>query len=171
MTITTRRLTRDDFALMPGLVALLQDAVDHGASVGFLAPLDNAPAWDYWLSVMDRLESGLLCWIALEGQTVAGTVQLEPCGKQNGRHRAEVMKLLTLASKRRRGIAAGLMQALESEARFRGLKLLFLDTEAQSPAERFYQSQGWARSAEIPCYALTAQGQLCATVFYFKVLT
>ena len=40
--ITVRRLTRDDFALMPGLVTLLQDAVDHGASVGFLAPPTTA---------------------------------------------------------------------------------------------------------------------------------
>lgn len=169
--ITARRLTRDDFALMPGLVALLQDAVDHGASVGFLAPLDNGPAWDYWLGVMDKLESGLLCWVAMDGQQLVGTVQLDPCTKQNGRHRGEVCKLLTLSSHRRRGVAALLMQQVEAEARLRGMKLLFLDTEAQSPAEKFYQSQGWARSGEIPWYALTAQGQLCATVFYFKMLT
>ena len=91
-------------------MALLQDAVDHGASVGFLAPLDNGPAWDYWLGVMDRLESGLICWVALDGQTIVGTVQLDPCTKQNGRHRGEVCKLLTLSSYRRRGVAALLMQ-------------------------------------------------------------
>jgi len=168
--ITVRRLTRDDFALMPGLVALLQDAVDHGASVGFLAPLDNGPAWDYWLSVMDKLESGLLCWVALDGQKVVGTVQLDPCMKQNGRHRGELCKMLTLSTHRRRGVAAQLVQALEAEARLKGLMMLFLDTEAQSPAEKFYQSQGWTRSAEIPWYALTAQGALCSTVFYYKQL-
>jgi acetyltransferase len=169
--ITIRRLTRDDLALMPGLVALLQDAVAHGASVGFLAPLENGPAWDYWLSVMDRLESGLICWLALEGQQVVGTVQLEPCAKQNGRHRGEVCKLLTLTTHRRRGIAALLMQQLESDARLHNMTLLVLDTEAQSAAEPFYQSQGWTRSAEIPGYALNPQGDPRATVFYFKALT
>ncbi len=169
--LVVRRLTRDDFALMPGLVALLQDAVAHGASVGFLAPLDNAPAWDYWLSVMDKLAGDLVCWVAMEGQVVVGSVQLDPCMKQNGRHRGEVCKLLTLSSYRRKGVAAQLLAVLEQEARLRRLSTLFLDTEAQSGAEAFYQAKGFTRTAEIPAYALTATGEPCATVFYYKLLT
>ena len=169
--LVVRRLTRDDFALMPGLVTVLQDAVAHGASVGFLAPLDNAPAWDYWLSVMDKLAGDIFCWVAMDGQQVVGTVQLDPCRKENGRHRGEVCKLLTLSSRRRQGVAVRLLTMLEREARLRGITTLFLDTEAQSAAEQFYQAQGWTRTAEIPAYALSTQGDLCATVFYYKLLT
>ena len=97
-------------------------------------------------------------------------MQLDPCMKQNGRHRGELCKMLTLSTHRRRGVAGQLVQTLEAEARLRGLMMLFLDTEAQSPAEKFYQAQGWTRAAEIPWYALTAQGALCATVFYYKQL-
>jgi hypothetical protein len=34
---------------LPQLIVLLQDAVDSGASVGFLAPLADVDAYHYWM--------------------------------------------------------------------------------------------------------------------------
>jgi acetyltransferase len=42
-------------ARLPQLAALLQDAVDSGASVGFLPPLSEAEATEYWREVVSAL--------------------------------------------------------------------------------------------------------------------
>jgi ribosomal protein S18 acetylase RimI-like enzyme len=51
------------------------------------------------------------------GGGIVGTVQLDLAGQANGRHRAEVIKLMVLSSARRRGIGCALMEAAEAEAR------------------------------------------------------
>lgn len=153
------------------LTALLFDAVGHGASVGFLADLDAAEANAYFDAVAAQLSQGTLClWIATQGDRLLGSVQLAPCTKRNGLNRAEVQKLLVLHAARRRGIARQLMQALETEAQHRQLGLLYLDTEAGSPAERLYQSLGYARAGEIPDYAARPDGVYHPTALYFKTL-
>jgi hypothetical protein len=42
----------------PGLVALLKDAVDSGASIGFLPPLGEAEGEAYWRGVVDAVGDG-----------------------------------------------------------------------------------------------------------------
>src|SRR5688572_4830665 len=76
------------------LVALLCDAVDSGASVGFLPPLQDAEAREYWRSVQAAIGAGTRVLLgAVENGTVVGAVQLDLATSPNGRHRAEVMKL------------------------------------------------------------------------------
>jgi len=41
--------------LLPQLTALLQDAVDSGASIGFLPPLAPEMAEDYWAGVLREM--------------------------------------------------------------------------------------------------------------------
>jgi len=53
LTAQTARDTLND------LVELLQDAVDSGASVGFLPPLWREVASNYWLSVFTDLRATL----------------------------------------------------------------------------------------------------------------
>ncbi|TLX60704.1 GNAT family N-acetyltransferase [Stutzerimonas nosocomialis] len=155
----------------PGLVALLADAVAHGASVGFLADLSAAEADAYFDAVAAQLALGTLClWVARQDERVLGSVQLAPCAKRNGLNRAEVQKLLVLQGARRQGIARRLMEALETEARQRRLGLLYLDTEAGSPAEALYQSLGYQRAGEIPDYAARPDGVYHPTALYFKTL-
>ncbi|MBA1273460.1 GNAT family N-acetyltransferase [Stutzerimonas azotifigens] len=155
----------------PGLIALLVDAVAHGASVGFLADLSLAEADAYFDAVAGQLEQDTLClWIATQGDSVLGSVQLAPCTKRNGLNRAEVQKLLVLQSARRQGIARRLMQTLEAEALQRRLGLLYLDTEAGSPAEALYQSLSYQRAGEIPDYAARPDGVYHPTALYFKTL-
>lgn len=158
-------------AMLPGLVALLQDAVQHGASVGFLAPLTAQAALEYWLGVIRSIsDTGRMIWIALYNNTVVGTVQLVPCMWENGRHRAQVQQLFVLHSIRRMGLASRLMHQLEQDASTQGIRTLHLDTECGSQAEAFYQRMGYTRSGAIPDYSLTSQGQPSDGCIYYKSL-
>jgi acetyltransferase len=160
-------------AAEPALIALLGDAVDSGASVGFLRPLAPAAAAAYWRTVAADVEQGsrvlLVARRAGDG-TVVGTAQLELAMRENGRHRAEVAKVMVLGAARRQGIGRALMLAAEDEARRLGRSTLVLDTRAGDPSERLYTSVGWQRAGEIPRYARSAGGGLDATVFYYKLL-
>jgi acetyltransferase len=166
------RLTEiEALAALPGLMALLEDAVNHGASVGYLRPLDSRLSHRYWLEVCEALATGSrILLVARERDEIVGSVQLDLSRKPNGRHRAEVQKLLVLSTCRRHGIARDLMRAIEDEARRANRTLLVLDTEAGSDAVPFYDSQGWERCGSIPDFALSADGVPTANILYFKRL-
>jgi acetyltransferase len=157
--------------LLPDLTTLLIDTVEHGASVGFLAPLNMDDARRYWLGVLDELARGNLhMWVAHEYGRVIGTVQLDPSPRANGRNRAEVCKLMVHSAWRGRGIASLLMASLEGAAHKLGRGLLFLDTEAGSGAEGLYAALGYTRVGEIPAYATSPDGVLRGTAYYYKQL-
>jgi GNAT superfamily N-acetyltransferase len=99
-----------------------------------------------------------------------GSAQLELAMRENGRHRAEVAKVMVLRSARRQGIGRALMLAAEDQARRLGRSTLILDTRAGDPSERLYASVGWQRVGEIPRFARSAGGALDATAFYYKLL-
>ena len=157
--------------LLPAFAALLQDAVQDGASSGFLRPLPAAAAENFWREIAREVSqnSRVLLIAKCEGE-LAGTVQLGLCGKPNGLHRAEVQKLLVHTRWRGRGIGKALMSAIELEARALGRALLYLDTEPGKPAESLYQRHGWTRCGEIPDYACTPDGHLHPTALYFRRL-
>src|SRR5262249_25512955 len=68
---------------------ILVDSVEHGASVGFLAPLDRAAADDYWRRVERAVADGRSILLAAEsGGAVAGTVQVDVDTPPNQPHRA-----------------------------------------------------------------------------------
>lgn len=166
--VTAAGAAREEAAL----VAILQDVVDAGASVGFLAPLARDEAVAYWREVAAAIAAGTrtLLIARLPGQDAVGTVQLELCPRPNGRHRAEVTKLMVRRSARRRGIAGALMRAVEAEARRRGRTTLVLDTRAGDPSERLYRSLGYHRAGAIPRYAESSDGRLDATALYYRLL-
>jgi GNAT superfamily N-acetyltransferase len=168
--VTLRRIETAATAPAEGLVDLLIDVVRGGASVGFLWPLDRTGARDYWRSVLAALGDGLLLWVAESGPRVLGTVQLAPCLKANGRHRAELQKLLVQPSARGQGIASRLMAAVEAEACARGLTLLVLDTLVGSAADPIYRHLGWQHAGSIPDYAAAPDGTLHATAVFYKRL-
>ncbi len=167
-TIAIRQATARDECLVPGLCRLLRDAIDDGASIGFLAPLGESTGLRFWRGVFADLDRDTLLWVAQSGQQIVGTVQLALCHKENGRHRAEVQKLLVLRTHRGNGIATRLMQAAEQYAHRNNRRLLYLDTIAGSAAETVYQHLGWSKSGEIPDYAAMPNGEIRATAIYFK---
>jgi len=168
--IAIRRVAAADERVQQGLCELLVDAVDGGASIGFLAPLALTRAREYWSGAFRDTATGLVLWVAEEAGRVVGTIQLNPCRKDNAPHRAEVQKLFVLGSHRGRGIASDLLAEVEAFARADGRTLLVLDTEKESVAESVYRRRGWQRAGEIPNFALTPSGAMHATVYYYKLL-
>jgi acetyltransferase len=171
LKISVRQVIAREEPLVQGLCGLLSDAVAHGASVGFLAPLAPQAAARYWEQAFSSLSTGLHLWVAQSEGVVVGSVQLLPSEKENGRHRAEIQKLLVLKSHRGQGIASQLMQAAEAFARSKDRTLLVLDTQVGSPAEAMYRHLGWQKAGEIPGYAAAPDGELQATAYYFKRTT
>ncbi|MDR9752220.1 GNAT family N-acetyltransferase [Pseudomonas sp. SZMC_28357] len=154
-----------------GLVDLLLDAVGYGASVGFMADLDAAQAREYFDEVQAQVIKGsVLLWVVVKDEQVLASVQLNLCQKANGLNRAEVQKLLVREQARRRGLGQQLMQALELAARQHKRGMLYLDTEAGSPAEAFYRALGYSKAGQIPDYACDPQGTYRPTALYYKIL-
>ncbi|MGG4345924.1 N-acetyltransferase family protein [Paenibacillus lautus] len=147
------------------LTELLIRVVENGASVGFLAPLSYDEAYAYW---EDVLGPGVTLWVAVQdGQTI-GTVQLQYAMKANGRHRAEVAKLMVDPASRRGGIGRALMLHLEPKAKQEARTLLVLDTREGDPSNKLYQSLGYIQAGVIPDFALSSNGELDGTVLYYK---
>jgi GNAT superfamily N-acetyltransferase len=152
------------------LARLLVDAVDGGASVGFLAPLAESAAREFWRESLTH--DDVLTWVAREdGGTIAGVVQLALPALPNAAHRGEVKKLLVHRAARGRGIASELMAALEAEAAQRGRWVLMLDTQTGSPAELIYARWGWRTIGVMDQHAADPSGRLAPTTFMTKQLT
>jgi GNAT superfamily N-acetyltransferase len=156
---------------LPELCNLLLDAVNNGASLGFLSDLNDKKAKSYWLHVFSSLSGGMVLWVAEEEGNILGSVQLSMCQKENGQHRAEVQKLFVHSTARGKGISSLLMNTLEMYALDHYRTLLVLDTQTGSKAEQVYQHLGWINAGEIPDYASSPDGTLHPTSIYYKKLT
>ena len=160
-------VSRLDADALTQLTDLLIAVVAEGASVGFLPPLARADAQRYWSGVPGP--DTVLLVAEREGRIV-GTAQLHLAAQANARHRAEVAKVLVDPEARRQGIGRALMQWIEEAARQAGRTLLILDTRAGDVSNGLYRSLGYVEVGEIPRYARSADGQLAATVIYYKEL-
>ncbi|CAH0242291.1 Acetyltransferase [Peribacillus simplex] len=144
---------------------LLVQVVNDGASIGFLPPMKQSEAKDYWGSA---LNPDVILFVAkLQGEIV-GSVQLHLCSKQNGGHRAEIAKLMTHTGYRRNGIGRSLMLEAEKRAKQEGRTLLVLDTREGDPSNSLYTSLGYIQAGRIPDYAKSANGEFHPTILYFK---
>lgn len=142
------------------LVALFRDAVDSGASIGFLPPVADAEAAQYWDSVATAVgeDSRVVLAAHDEDLGLVGSGQLELAMRANASHRAKVM---VHRRARRRGVGRALMLALEEHARRLGRTTLILDTRQGDPSEGLYRSVGWTFACAIP---------RDATALYLKLL-
>ncbi|MEV7423425.1 GNAT family N-acetyltransferase [Streptomyces sp. NPDC091212] len=153
------------------LAELLVDAVAGGASVGFLDPLDRAAAAGWWRAQAPAVRDGRLSVrVARSGGRVMGTVGVTYADKANGRHRAEIGKLLVHREARGRGLGRTLLTAAEEAAAGSGVTLLLLDTQTGSPAEALYRSAGWTAVGVVPGHAADPGGTPRATTFFYKDL-
>jgi GNAT superfamily N-acetyltransferase len=170
--INIERLTAEAaLDVLPELAALLWDAVESGASIGFLLPLTDEEEINYWQDVISALrEPYRILLVARIDQRIVGTVQLDLASRPNGNHRAEVAKLMVHTSYRKHGVGQALMHAIEQEARLEGRTTLILDTREGDPSERLYTKLGYTRAGTIPKYARSTDGSLHTTVFMYKLL-
>jgi acetyltransferase len=162
--------------ILPDLVELLQDVVNSGGTIGFMPPVSSEEASIYWQDVMQALRGPLrVLVVARDGNTrdggaVIGSAQLDLCGRSNGLHRAEVMKVMVHSQHRKKGIGAQLMQAIETQAKLEGRSTLVLDTREDDDGVRLYKREGYVAAGVIPEYARSADGSLHATVYMYKLL-
>jgi ribosomal protein S18 acetylase RimI-like enzyme len=170
---TITRLSADDF---PGnvrsLAGLLADVVAGGSSLGFLSPFDQDAAAAWWHTQQPAVSDGsLTVWVAHGPGGVTGTVSLALERKPNGRHRAEIVKLMVHRDARGQGLARALLTTAEQAAARAGATLLLLDTATGSAADHLYRTAGWTRYGIVPDYATNPDGSLEHCSFYYKQLT
>ncbi|HYK73017.1 MAG TPA: GNAT family N-acetyltransferase [Pseudoneobacillus sp.] len=147
------------------LTELLILTVEDGASIGFLPPMQDSDAIEYWESV---LGPDVILYVAELNNKIVGSIQLHLCTKPNGEHRAEIAKLMTHPHFRRKGIGRALMEKAEERAKAEGRSLLVLDTREGDASNELYASLGYVQVGKIPQYAKSANGELHATIIYYK---
>jgi ribosomal protein S18 acetylase RimI-like enzyme len=122
-------------------------------------PFGHDDAAAFWRSLAEpvRRRDRAVLAVRDDAGRVVGTVQVGFPGMPNGRHRAEVAKLLVHPRGRRSGLGATLMTAAEQVALADGRHLLVLDT-AEDDARRLYARLGYAEAGRIPDYARSVDG-------------
>lgn len=147
------------------LSELLVRVVDDGAAVGFLPPMKQSSAREYWNSV---IAPGVILFVAKMNNQIVGSVQLHLCSKENGLHRADIAKLIADPNFRRKGIGRALMLSAEERAIQEERSLVILDTREGDPSNLLYQSLDFIEAGRIPNFAKSANGELHSTVLYYK---
>jgi GNAT superfamily N-acetyltransferase len=168
--LVVQRVSTVTPAQLDGLVQVLIDCVEGGASVSFMHPLSEDKARAFWRRVIDGVANGQRALvIAQQDDAVVGTVQLVLDQPENQPHRGDLSKMLVHRRARRQGVGAALLRQAEDAARESGKTLLVLDT-ASRDAQRLYERMGWQRCGHVPDYALLPFGGLCGTTFYYQRL-
>jgi GNAT superfamily N-acetyltransferase len=169
--VPVRRLEHVDERHIEGLVDVLADCVEYGASVSFMHPLTRERAAEFWRGIARAVAAGERVLLVAEDEYgICGTVQLIFALPENQPHRADLAKMLVHRRARQRGVGAALVRAAEQTARECGKTVLVLDTVTGSTADRLYTRLGWQRVGEIPQYALLPQGGLVATTVFYRLL-
>jgi acetyltransferase len=155
---------------LDALAQLLLDAHETGMALGLAAPLTIDSARAAYENTAERLSQDRILLAAFDDDELVGAVQLSRADAGNGRHRAEVQRLVVRGDHRGRGVGRALMEAVVDEARKRELKLLWLTTHADTAADRIYERLGWSRAGVIPDYAELPNGELAANAFFYLQL-
>lgn len=169
---TITRLSPHEFLdSVKTLADLLVDTVEGGSSLGFVEPFDQSAATAWWRDQRHSVADGsLTVWTVSGPEGITGTVSLVRERKPNGRHRAEIVKLMVHRTARGQGLGKALLATAEEEAARTGATLLLLDTESGSAADHLYRDTGWTRYGIVPDYAATPTGSLRDCSFYYKRL-
>jgi GNAT superfamily N-acetyltransferase len=164
-----RRLLSVDPSEIDGLVDVLVDCVEGGASVGFMLPFSREEAHRFWSGVAEAVERGdRALLVAEDADGICGTVHLILAQPDNQPHRADLTKMLVHSRARRRGLGAALMKAAEAMAADCGKTLLVLDAVTDGDAYRLYSRLGWQKVGDVPDFALWPEGGYCATTYFYR---
>jgi hypothetical protein len=151
------------------LSELLVETVASGGSVSFMHPLPLEVADAFWRDSLAAAARGERIVLgAFDDDHLVATVTLLLNLPPNQPHRAEIAKMMTKLSHRRRGIASALMRAAEKMALERDRTLLVLDTAVDEGASGLYEGLGFCLTGIIPDYALRPHGGLTGTMIYWK---
>jgi GNAT superfamily N-acetyltransferase len=151
------------------LGALLLDALEGDASIGFMGDLTARQATDYWRQLAAAAD-GRAVLVAGDAQGLAGMVMLVPNPNTFQPHRADIAKMVVHRRARGRGLAKALMGAAEQQALAQGRTVLTLMTRHGSDSEHLYRKLGWQLVGVIPDDSLQPDGALCDGALYVKKL-
>lgn len=145
-------------------------AIEAGGGFGWLKVPPREVMESYWRGVLLVPERDLL--VARLDGTICGSAQLHRPTRNNeaGAHRGTLTTFFLAPWARGFGLAVKLVQAVEAQARLRGLTVLDLDVRAtQTRAIEVYEEQGFTRYGTHPHYA-KVEGQWVTGYYYFKDL-
>jgi GNAT superfamily N-acetyltransferase len=155
--------------LVPALARLFADAVNGGASLGFLPPLAHEESTRYWCSLRGEVQAGTRMLVAaMHGERLVGSGQLVLSPYANSPHRAEIQKLFVDRAHRGRGIGRSIVAALHEIARRRGRSLVHLSTRKGGAPESFYRGLGYRRAAVLPGWTLAPSGERTTMVTLYQ---
>jgi GNAT superfamily N-acetyltransferase len=149
---------------------LLADSISQGSSIGFLNPTPLTELGAFWRSEFEKLHHQSFIILARLDNVIVGTVIISREQRANGRHRAELRKLMVASAHQRKGIGSELEQKACLHSRQQGITLLYLDSATDFLVAETYEKWGWTRVGSIPNYATDASGSLVATTYFYKEL-
>lgn len=162
-------------AVRDALLDLLRVCVASGASLGYLAPLSEFEATQYWEQLAAGVGQDALDLLVARHRSsgeIVGTAQIRYETRSNARHRAEISKVMVSPAHRGQGIGTDLVVELEALARSRSISLLVLDTsEGPGGARPFYELAGYTYAGGIPGFALDPDGTPAQNAIFYKELT
>jgi acetyltransferase len=173
LSLRVRTVPHGEFVpLVPVLSELLADAVNHGASLGFVPPMPYHEARAYLLSLHAELRAGsrLLLAACCQGRLVGSGQLVFPCWP-TAQHRAELQKLVVDRALRGQGVGTLLMNALHDAAHGRGRSLIVLGTRHGEAPEQFYTRLGYQPAGVIPGYSVGPAGASYDVVSMYRHLS
>lgn len=158
--------------LTPYLVdlnALLLDAVEQGASIGFSLPLSEQEAQDYWQSVNTELQQNARQVVLVrEAGTIVGAIQLALSAKANALHRVSLEKWMVHSRYQAQGLGSALLQGAEKIAASLNAELLICEAQVGDRSEAVLVSHDWQKVGDIPNYFRTVMGHFYDCAIYYK---
>ena len=173
MSISIRRIPATSLEpYVPSLARILVETVNTGAPLGFMPPIDEEIAREYWLSLIPELRAGSrLLVAAFSDDEPIGSGQLALSQRGNSPHRAEIQKLFVGVAARGKGIGKSLMEALHHVAREHGRSLILLNTRHGEPPEHFYRELGYREVGVIPGWTIGPAGERYDHITLYRELS
>ena len=140
---------------------LMLHAYEHAADAFTSTPEERAALPLSWWGERIADPRGLgVAFGAMDGKQLVGTVGLEYSSKPKTRHKAHLIGMYVLASRRGHGLGHRLVDAALEHARQReGIALVTLTvTEGNAPAIALYEAAGFRRFGVEPMAILTPGG-------------
>jgi ribosomal protein S18 acetylase RimI-like enzyme len=166
--ITVERLTQYTGTDLDDLCEATESAIEEGGGFGWLKAPARQVLESYWKGLLLVPERRLVVG-RLDG-VIAGSAQLSRMPRNNEAQAfaGTVTSAFVAPWARGRGIARGIVQEIERQAREIGLVVLNLDLrDTQRAAIGLYESLGYSRWGTHPCYA-QVDGRIVPGHYYSK---
>lgn len=149
------------------LAEILRACVDHGAALGFRAPLSAERAGTHWKRVSASAASGATLLLAAWAEGVlAGAVMLDMDMAETQPHRADLRMLMVHPALRGQGIGRALLRRAEQAAERLGRPVL----TAQAGRPDLFTALGWEIAGRIADDTRDAAGLARQTLIMRRVL-